>query len=179
MAKPRSDKAKKWLFFVLGTLSLIMTYVGAALPGVPGIPFLLLSAYFYVRSSDRMYNWLLNHRWFGKMLREFQEKKTVPVGFKILVISQLWVSILVGQIWVIEQMWIRIVVTIAGLITSIVTWRWNNPSMQPRPKEPPTSPSALATPASEKHYSESDPKTHNDPVSPPPHKTTPDSADTP
>ncbi|MEL7343079.1 MAG: YbaN family protein [Bacteroidota bacterium] len=156
---PQISKSKRWLFVILGTLSLVMTYVGAALPGVPGIPFLLLSAYFYVRSSPRMYKWLLNHRWFGKMLREFQEQKTVPVKFKIFVISQLWVSIIVGQIWIIEQMWIRIAVTIAGIITSIISWRWNNPSMKPRQASAPT------TPTSESHCSESDPKTHIDPVS--------------
>jgi len=70
-----------------------MSYVGVALPGVLGIPFILLTAYFYVCSSDKMYNWLLNHRLFGKLLNDFSKHKTVPLRFKLFVISQLWVSI--------------------------------------------------------------------------------------
>jgi len=111
---------KKLIFFVLGSLSLIMSYIGVALPGVPGIPFILLTAYFYVRSSDRMYNWLLNHWIFGKLLSDFRKHKQVPLRFKIFVISQLWVSILVAQIWFISDLFWRITVVLMGIVSSII-----------------------------------------------------------
>ena len=118
-----ASKAKKILFFILGSLSLVMSYVGVALPGIPGIPFILLTAYFYVRSSDRMYKWLLNHKLFGRLLREFRKNKTVPLSFKLFVISQLWVYIIVAQIGFIESIYTRTIVIIAGIISSIVVWQ--------------------------------------------------------
>jgi len=111
---------RKIVFIVLGTISLVMSYVGVALPGVPGIPFILLTAYFYVRSSDRLYKWLINSRILGRILREFHAQKTVPLGFKIFVVSQLWVSIVVAQIWFIEQLWIRILVFASGIFFSVL-----------------------------------------------------------
>lgn len=164
------------MYFVLGSLSLVMAYVGVALPGVPGIPFILLTAFFYVRSSDKMYHWVLKHRLFGRMIREFQKHKTVPLGFKILVISQLWVSIIVAQIWFLEQMWIRILVVVSGLGVSIVAARWKETSMGVDLEATPDLP---AVPTSETRSAESDPKTHSDPESLPPHKTKPASTDTP
>ncbi|HFA52194.1 MAG TPA: DUF454 domain-containing protein [Bacteroidetes bacterium] len=122
MKRPVS-KAKKRLYFLLGSLSLIMAYVGVALPGVPGIPFILLTAYFYVQSSDRMYGWLLRQRFFGKVIREFQAQQTVPRKFKLLVVSQLWVSIAVAEIWFVKNIWWRAAIVVSGIVCSIVVAR--------------------------------------------------------
>ncbi len=134
MQIPPPSPWKKALFFVLGCLCLGMAYIGVALPGVPGIPFILLTAFFYVRSSDKMYRWVLEHRLFGRLIREFQQHKTVPLRFKIFVISQLWISILVAQIWFLEQLWVRILVMVAGIAVSIVAARWKETSMESLPE---------------------------------------------
>ncbi len=123
MSDNRVSVFKKLIFFVLGSLSLIMSYIGVALPGVPGIPFILLTAYFYVRSSDRMYNWLLNHRLFGKLLSNFRKHQQIPLSFKIFVIMQLWVSILVAQIWFLSDLFWRITVVLMGVVSSIIVAR--------------------------------------------------------
>jgi uncharacterized membrane protein YbaN (DUF454 family) len=117
------SKTTKIVYFILGSLSLIMSYIGVALPGIPGIPFILLTAYFYVRSSERMYRWLLKNAIFGNLLRRFHQQKTVSKGFKVLVISQLWVSITVAQIWFLSSIYIRIVVFISGIFFSILIWK--------------------------------------------------------
>ncbi len=117
------SKTTKIVYFILGSLSLIMSYIGVALPGIPGIPFILLTAYFYVRSSERMYRWLLKNAIFGNLLRRFHQQKTVSKGFKVLVISQLWVSITVAQIWFLSSIYIQIVVFISVIFFSILIWK--------------------------------------------------------
>jgi len=124
-----SSGFKRFVFFILGSLSLVMSYVGVALPGVPGIPFILLTAYFYVRSSTKMYNWLLNHRLFGRLLSDFSKHKTVPLRFKIFVISQLWVSILVASIWFITSPYTQAIVIVSGLLSSFLVWKMKSTSI--------------------------------------------------
>jgi len=123
MIEIKTSRIKKSLFLVFGTISLVLAYVGVIMPGIPGIPFILLTAWFYVRSSDKMYNWILNHRVFGKLLNKFSEKEKVPLGFKIFVVSQLWVSVTVTLIWFVHNIYIQIPIVIIGIIASIVVFR--------------------------------------------------------
>ncbi len=123
MIEIKTSKIKKSLFLIFGTISLVLAYIGVIMPGIPGIPFILLTAWFYVRSSDKMYNWILNHKIFGKLLNKFSQKETVPLGFKIFVVSQLWVSVTVTLIWFVHNIYFQIPIVIIGIIASIVVFR--------------------------------------------------------
>jgi uncharacterized membrane protein YbaN (DUF454 family) len=54
-----------------------MAVVGAILPGIPTVPFVVLASYFFVRSSPRAHAWLLRSRWFGPHLRDWEERRGV------------------------------------------------------------------------------------------------------
>ena len=56
---------------------------GIFLPLLPTTPFLLLAAACYVRSSPRLYRWLMNHRWTGEYIRDYREKRGLPLRTKI------------------------------------------------------------------------------------------------
>lgn len=43
------------------------------LPGIPTFDLVLLAAFFFSMSSERMHDWMLNHRYFGKMIRGYRE----------------------------------------------------------------------------------------------------------
>ncbi|MDR2626822.1 MAG: YbaN family protein, partial [Dysgonamonadaceae bacterium] len=61
----------KYVFISFGFLSLALGILGIFLPLLPTTPFLLLSAFLFARSSQRLYNWLLNHRILGNYIRVF------------------------------------------------------------------------------------------------------------
>jgi hypothetical protein len=73
---------KKTLLIIAGWLSLFAGLIGILLPLLPTTPFILLSAYCFSRSSSRLHNWLLNHRWFGPPIRQWQENRTVSRNHK-------------------------------------------------------------------------------------------------
>ncbi|MEL6679808.1 MAG: YbaN family protein [Pseudomonadota bacterium] len=53
------------LWFIGGMISLGLGVIGMAVPLLPTVPFLLLAAFCFARSSQRVHNWLLDHRVLG------------------------------------------------------------------------------------------------------------------
>ncbi|MDO4462848.1 MAG: YbaN family protein, partial [Bacteroidia bacterium] len=74
-----------------GILSLVLGVIGMFLPVLPTTPFLLLSSYLFMKSSNRLYNWLMNHRILGPYIQDFMLHKTIPLHTKVVAITMLWV----------------------------------------------------------------------------------------
>jgi uncharacterized membrane protein YbaN (DUF454 family) len=84
----------KYLCLVFGIISLTLGIIGIFLPVLPTTPFLLLSAFLFARSSNKLYNWLLNHKVLGEYIRGFLQEKAIPLHIKIYSISVLWLTII-------------------------------------------------------------------------------------
>lgn len=84
----------KILFNVIGVIALFLAIAGVFLPLLPTTPFLLLASACFVRGSERMHHWLHRNRLFGKYLRDFEEKRGIPLKAKITALVLLWGSIL-------------------------------------------------------------------------------------
>jgi len=69
----RRNSLIRRVLIVAGTFFVGLGIVGIFIPILPTTPFLLLAAACYARSSERFYNWLLNHRWFAKYIRPYRE----------------------------------------------------------------------------------------------------------
>ena len=61
------------LYIIGGTLSLALAIIGIIVPGLPTTPFALLSAFLYAKSSDKLYNWLLNNKILGPRIRNYHD----------------------------------------------------------------------------------------------------------
>ena len=95
---PQNDSSSRALlgrimWVVTGTFFLVIGLIGIAIPLLPTTPFLLLAAACYLRGSWRMYSWLLGNRLFGKYLKDYYEKKGVPIRAKIGSVIFLWCTI--------------------------------------------------------------------------------------
>ncbi|CDQ20560.1 hypothetical protein SAMN05192559_105174 [Halobacillus karajensis] len=110
---------KKILLIVIGWISFAVGVVGIALPLIPTTPLLLLAAACFFRSSDRMYDWLLTNKYFGKYIREYREQRGIPLRAKWVGISLLWVSILSSIIFVVPLFYVKVLMII---IATYFTW---------------------------------------------------------
>ncbi len=95
----------KTFFIFLGALSLLLGLVGIFVPLLPTTPFLLLTAALWVRSSPRLYAWLLSHRRLGTYIRNFRENRAIPLHAKILSVALLWASMLYCIFAVVDEWW--------------------------------------------------------------------------
>ncbi len=95
----------KTFLALLGALSLVLGLVGIFVPLLPTTPFLLLTAALWVRSSPRLYDWLLAHRRLGPYIRQFREHRAIPLRAKILSLTLLWGTLLYCILAVVDRWW--------------------------------------------------------------------------
>lgn len=109
----------KNIFVLAGIISLILGIIGVFLPLLPTTPFILLSASLFARSSDKLYNKLIEHKMFGKIVRDFHEDKSISLHAKIISLSLMWASMLYAIIFVAQdKLWLQILL---GIIVIGVT----------------------------------------------------------
>ena len=110
--------AMKVLYILFGTLSLALGIIGIFLPLLPTTPFLLLTAALYVRSSPRLYNRLLHHKYLGSYIRNFRENKAIPLRAKIISVSLIWITILNCIFFIVPYWWLKAVLLLIAAGTS-------------------------------------------------------------
>ena len=113
---------QKYLFFVLGLFFLALAYIGIIMPGIPAIPFILLAGWLFLKSSDKLYNWMLRQRFLGKVLKKFNSGD-VSTKTKWFVISQYWVSIVVAQFIFTMSLPFIIGLNSLGIIGSVIIYK--------------------------------------------------------
>lgn len=107
------------LLVTFGTIFVGLGIVGIFVPILPTTPFLLLAAACYARSSQRFYHWLLYNRWFGNYIRNYRQKRGIPLKMKVLTISLLWVTIGVSAIFAVQSLVVRIILVLIAIGVSI------------------------------------------------------------
>jgi len=69
-----------WLFF--GFITLLLALIGIVLPLLPTVPFLLLAAFFFARSSTRIHDWLIKHPKLGPPIYDWQNNRSISLKSK-------------------------------------------------------------------------------------------------
>lgn len=118
---------KKIMWFLLGTLLLVIAYIGIIVPGIPWSTPIVGAAYCFAKSSDRMHNWLYNHKMFGPFLTNWQEKRIFPLKMKYFMIASMSISLSI--IWFTTGNVFAIIWT--GIFMLLVSmWAWRYPSSE-------------------------------------------------
>jgi len=75
--------ARRHLWMAFGWAALGLGALGVLLPLLPTTPFLILSAYCFSRSSERLHAWLLNHRILGPPIENWRAHRAVSGRAKL------------------------------------------------------------------------------------------------
>lgn len=101
-----------WLFFGMGV-------VGMFLPVWPTTPFMLLAAACFMRSSERLHTWLVNHPKYGQHIRDYLEGRGLQRKTKAVAIGTMWASILLSATLVVPHPEIDVLLVIIAVGVTI------------------------------------------------------------
>jgi len=111
-------KLKTNILVILGSLFLIIGAIGIFIPLLPTTPFLLLAAYCYIRSSKKLYDWLMGNKVLGNYIHNYFEHKAISIRAKISTMVILWVGLSVSML-LLDNWWIRALLIAVGIGVSI------------------------------------------------------------
>lgn len=92
------------LWFIAGTICVVLGAIGIVLPILPTTPFLLAAAACYYKSSERMHKWLLNNKWLGEYISNYVEGKGLTKKTKITALTVLWITISLSTVLVLHHL---------------------------------------------------------------------------
>jgi len=114
-----SNKFLRYLLIFSGTFFLAIGIIGIVIPILPTTPFLLLAAACYARSSKRFYKKLIQNKWFGNYIKNYQQGKGIPLKVKIYAITLLWATILASSLLFFTNLLLKILLISIAVLVSI------------------------------------------------------------
>ena len=114
---------KKFFWNVLGFLCLGLAYLGVITPGLPYSIWVVAAAYCFSKGSERMHNWIMNHKLFGPFLRNWSEKRVFPQKMKYFMLGMMSLSLVLMYTGGVKP--IGIISTACFMaIVAICAWRY-------------------------------------------------------
>lgn len=114
----------RWLWWLLAYASLGIGLVGIVVPGLPTVPFVLLSAFAAARGSARLHARLLAHRRFGPMIRDWEAEGAVGRRAKWLATGMMGVCAVLMFLTA-PRPWMA--ATGTACMTVVGLWLWRRP----------------------------------------------------
>lgn len=115
----RHKRGVKRGFFLASGLTFVgLGTIGFFVPVWPSTIFFILALWAFKRSSEKLENWLLNHKIVGSTLRDWDENKWIRKRTKIIAITMVWVGIGVSCLFVKKPF----VYGILGTTAILLTW---------------------------------------------------------
>ena len=108
---------------LVGSGFVALGVAGIFLPVLPTTPFLLLAAACYARASRRFYNWLLNNRWFGPTILEWQRHRSIRYRTKLIAIGMMAVSLTTSIVFFVKDARLQIALALLGIALAVYMYR--------------------------------------------------------
>ena len=121
----------RWLWTLAGWAAFVTGLVGAVVPLLPTVPFMLLAAFCFARGSERVHRWLLGHPRFGPAILDWQRHGAISrAGKRAAVIAiglTFSVSLILGLGWHV----LAIQAVVLGAVTAFILTRPDGPARAP------------------------------------------------
>ncbi|MCS4534509.1 YbaN family protein [Neisseria montereyensis] len=113
------------IFWLFGAMALLLGIIGIFLPVLPTTPFVILAAACWARASPRFHRWLHQHRFFGPMVQNWEERRAVSrkakyFAFSMMALSCAWMFYRFPERW-----WVAAITSVCCF--SVAVWMWRLP----------------------------------------------------
>lgn len=111
-----------WL--IIGCLAVALGAIGAVLPVMPTVPFLLVAAFCFARSSRRFYDSLLSHRVFGPPIADWRAHGAIRRRVKWISTASIAAAI-IPAVALSLPLWL--VAAEAVILSGVLVFIWTRP----------------------------------------------------
>lgn len=87
---------KKILYIIVGCIGLGVGAIGAVVPMLPAFPFLLLAAFCFAKSSEKLHSWFVNTKLYKDNLESYVQGKGMTFKTKIRIMATVTLLMAVG-----------------------------------------------------------------------------------
>ena len=120
----------KYLFLSIGLICMALGFLGVFLPILPTTPFMILAAFCFSKSSERLHNWLLERPHIGKLILDWQNdgviRKKAKVASTLVIVPLFSYTLIFVQV----SIFVKVLLVLIGL--GVLYFIWSRPST---PKE--------------------------------------------
>jgi len=104
------------IYYLLGFIFLSLGILGIFLPILPTTPFVLLAAYCFSRSSERMYRWLQENRVFGPAILQWQQHRSMTPRTKKRALLLIIISFSITIVFFVELFYLRFLLSLIAIV---------------------------------------------------------------
>lgn len=112
------------LWALLGLFALALATVGIVTPVLPTAPFLLLAAYCFARSSERLHNWLLSHPILGPPIMDWNRSGAISRQAKAIASASMIAALGLSLVLGLRPM---ILIVQCALLIAVAVFIWTRP----------------------------------------------------
>lgn len=113
----------RWTLLLSGLIAVALGVLGIFLPVLPTVPFLLLAVACFTRSSERFYNWLIDHAHLGPMIRPYLDGNGLKRTTKFKAVGLVWISITISVLLISARPWLQGILILIALSVTIYLLR--------------------------------------------------------
>ncbi len=113
---------KNHTMIILGWFFVLLGLLGVLLPVLPTTPFMIVAAALFAKSSPRFHQMLLNNRWFGKVLRDWEERGVVSRRIKVRATMLIILTFSISIVMLHQQLGLQLM--LLGIAITLLFFLW-------------------------------------------------------
>ena len=87
---------KKNIYLVLGFVFFGIGLFGYYMPLIPGTIFMIISAYCFMNSSEKLFNKIVSHPLYGNPIKQYIDHNIIPLKTKIIILISMWSATIIS-----------------------------------------------------------------------------------
>jgi uncharacterized membrane protein YbaN (DUF454 family) len=116
-------RAARITWLVVGFVALALGALGIALPLLPTTPFVLVAAFAFAQSSEKLHQWLLDHNVFGPLIDNWQRHGAISRRAKLLSVVSMAAVLVISVAMALPMVVIVVQVVVLGAAALFILTR--------------------------------------------------------
>ena len=123
------------VLLAFGWFWVAVAFVGVVIPGLPTTGPILLAAFFFSKSSERIDRWLVTNRLFGGIVRDWRAGVGFTARAKTIAVAAIAMSFAITTIWFVTAPYARLAMwaLAAAIAVYVVTRPTKDPALSTQP----------------------------------------------